>query len=415
MAKRQPGFEDVLKWALPFGPINGPAYEGLLPAWIKRAQTLFAGQNSQEYVRAYQLIHTTELHNAKRDGREMPSESTIKRMTDDYSKMRVVANLIMPYSPRFDSPYRLYLDKYREYQRSYPGLGEADAKFLQDYPEFFDFAVSLSSNKTGALATQGTYANTKKYGDLVSSVYKDDPSLVGLITNNPTGNDFSQAVYDWQYSTSVGPGTADTFRGNANAQDAEKQNQVKLGWIKYRNVMNQIDADLKNRNLKTVEDKGAEDLKMIKGLTVMALKMQRDDKGNPVLDSGGQPVITPWFQDYSDLDGTKTIRIVSGMNKILNDPKFVKDQTDAKGNLNRTWASVSMYLQLRQQLSNELASRPVKSLRAKANVDIAAVYDITVGKLKDDIGFSDIYDRYFTQDQVYYKSISEAAAQGAKK
>ncbi len=415
LAKRQPGFEDVLKWALPFGPINGPAYEGLLPAWIKRAQTLFAGQNSQEYVRAYQLIHTTELHNAKKDGREMPSESTIKRMTDDYYKMRVVANLIMPYSPRFDSPYRLYLDKYREYQRSYPGLGEADAKFLQDYPEFFDFAVSLSSNKTGALATQGTYANTKKYGDLVSSVYKDDPSLVGLITNNPTGNDFSQAVYDWQYSTSVGPGTADTFRGNANAQDAEKQNQVKLGWIKYRNVMNQIDADLKNRNLKTVEDKGAEDLKMIKGLTVMALKMQRDDKGNPVLDSGGQPVITPWFQDYSDLDGTKTIRIVSGMNKILNDPKFVKDQTDAKGNLNRTWASVSMYLQLRQQLSNELASRPVKSLRAKANVDIAAVYDITVGKLKDDIGFSDIYDRYFTQDQVYYKSISEAAAQGAKK
>lgn len=415
LAKRQPAFEDCLKWALPFGPISGPAYEGLLPAWVKRAQTLFAGQDSQEYVRTYQLIHTTELHNAKANGQPMPSESTIKHMTDDFYKMRIVANLVMPYSPKFDSPYRLYLDKYREYQRTYTGLGEADAMFLKDYPEFFDFAVSLSSNKTGALASQGTYANTKRYGDLVSSVYKDEPSLVGLITNNPTGNDFSQAVYDWQYATPVGPGTGDTFRTNANAQDAEKQNQVKLGWIKYRNVMNQIDAELANRGLSAINQKGAEDLNAIKQVVIRSLSYEKDAQGQPVLDANGQPSITPWFENYRDLDGTKTLRVITGLNKIVNDPKFLKDHTDAKGNLNKTWASVSTYLQLRQQLSNELASRPVKSLTAKANADINAVYEMIVKKLKDgNIGFGDIYDRYLSQDQIYYKNISDVALQGAQ-
>ena len=415
LAKRQPVFEDCLKWALPFGPVNGPAYEGLLPAWVKRAQTLFAGQDSQEYVRAYQLIHTTEMHNAKADGKPMPSEATIKRMTDDYYKMRIVANLIMPYSPKFDSPYRLYLDKYREYQRTYTGLGEADAKFLQDYPDFFDFAVSLSSNKTGALASQGTYANIKKYGDLVASVYKDDPALVGLITNNPTGNNFSQAVYDWQYSTKVGPGLADNFRGNASAADAEKQNQIKLGWIKYRNVMNQIDAELANRKISFITQKGAEDLNIIKQLTIRALSYQKDAQGKPILDAGGQPTITPWFENYRDLDGTKVLRVITGLNKIVNDPKFLKGNTDAQGNLNKTWASVATYLQIRQQLSNELASRPVKTMSAKANADVNAVYELAVKKLKEgNIGFGDIYDRYLSQDQVYYKNISEAALQGAQ-
>jgi hypothetical protein len=414
LAKRQPEFEDALKWALPYGPINGPLYEGLLPAWVKRAQTLALGQNSQEYVRTYQLIHTTELHKAKAAGQEMPSEKTIKRMTDDYYKMRIVANLIMPYSPKFDSPYRLYLDKYREYQRKFTGLGEADSMFLQDYPEFFDFAVSLSSNKTGALASQGTYANTKKYGDLVSSVYKDEPSLVGLITNNPGSNDFSQAVYDWQYANTVGPGTGDTFRGNANAQDAEKQNQIKLGWIKYRNIMNQIDADLKNRGLESITDKGAEDLQVIKQLTVEALSIQKDDNNNPILDSNGNPKITAWLEDYKSLDGTRTLRIVSGLNKIVNDPKFLKDHTEPNGKLNPTWNAVAMYLQIRKQLSDELAKRPIKSLSAGPNTDISVIYDLAVKELrKGNIGFADIYDRYLSQDQVYYKNISEAGLKGA--
>ena len=65
----------------------------------------------------------------------------IMDMTKDYYRMRTYANLIMPFAPRFDTPYQYYLDKSREYKRIY-GL-DADAKFLNDYPEYFSFSASL--------------------------------------------------------------------------------------------------------------------------------------------------------------------------------------------------------------------------------------------------------------------------------
>ena len=410
LVKTAPQFEDVLKWALPFGPTKGSAVTGLMPAWLKRAQTLVQGQSSQEYVRTYQLIHTTELHLARDQGKPMPSDAEIKRKTDDYYKMRIAANLILPYSPKFDSPYRLYLDKYRQYQQTY-GIN-ADTQYLKDFgPSLFDFATSLSSNKAGATATQATYQATNKYRSLVTSVFQDDPSLVGLITNNPAGGNFSQAVYDWQYNTPVGPGTGETFRSSTNAVDAEKQNQVKLGWIQYRNVMNQIDAVLQKRGLMSVTQKGAEDLKVIKQAVVDTLAYQHDNNGNPVLDKGGQPVVTPWYEAYLDPQGSKTFKVISGLNKIV-DPNesFWKDNQN-----NPTWKSVKTYLQVRTQLSNILSQRKVKTLTAKANADVSALYEAVVGQLKqDDIGFADLYDRYLSQDQVYYKYISDAAAnQGA--
>jgi hypothetical protein len=39
------------------------------------------------------------------------------------------------------------IDKSKEYKRIY-GVN-ADAKFLNDYPEYFDFSASLSKNPTG--------------------------------------------------------------------------------------------------------------------------------------------------------------------------------------------------------------------------------------------------------------------------
>jgi hypothetical protein len=380
-----------------------------MPAWMKRAQTLFMGQNSKEYVRTYQLIHTTEMHLAQEQGKPYPTDAKIKQMTDDYYKMRIAANLILPYSPKFDSPYRLYLDKYRQYQQTY-GMN-ADTQYLKDFgPTFFDFATSLSSNKTGEAATQDAYQASNKYKGLVNSVFQDDPSLVGLITNNPAGGTFSQAVYDWQYSTPVGPGTAETFRSNANAIDAEKQNKVKLGWIQYRNVMNQIDAVLQKRGLISVNQSGAQDLKAIKQAMVDTLAYEHDAQGNPVLDKGGQPVVTPWYEAYLDPQGSKTFKVISGLNKIVAaDSPFWQDHKD-----NTTWKSVKTYLQVRNQLSNVLAKRQVKTITANANADVYALYEAVVGQLKqEDIGFGDIYDRYLSQDQVYYKYISDVAAKGA--
>jgi hypothetical protein len=70
------------------------------------------------------LIYNTEELRAKRNGRPPVSPEKILEMTKDYWNLRVAANLIMPFAPRFSTPYKFYLDKSREYDRVY-GINSA--------------------------------------------------------------------------------------------------------------------------------------------------------------------------------------------------------------------------------------------------------------------------------------------------
>ena len=135
VVKRQPGLEESFKWALPFGP-SKDALSGFLPTWFQKLQTRYAGQSDPQFARTYQLIFETEQQKARKTGAGPVSPKKIMDMTKDYWNMRTAANLIMPFAPQFNSPYKFYLDKAREYRRLY-GIN-ADAKFLDDFEEFFE-------------------------------------------------------------------------------------------------------------------------------------------------------------------------------------------------------------------------------------------------------------------------------------
>jgi hypothetical protein len=87
----------------------------------------------------------------------------------------------------------------------------------------------------------------------------------------------------------------------------------------------------------------------------------------------------------------------------LSDEKFV-----ATNKNNPTWKSVSAYLDLRKAIASELSKRDVKSIGAKANMDLRMIYDGTVNKLKQDdkLGFAYVYDRFLSQDLVYDKYLT---------
>jgi len=388
IVKRQPTLEASFKWALPYGPSRG-LLTGFMPAWVKRAQTEVAGQSSPEYARNYQLIWNTEAKRLQNEGKPVPAnfENKIQKMTDDYYNMRIAANLILPFSPKFDSPYRLWMDKYRELKRTDPR--NADAIFLRDHPEFFEFADSLSQNKTGVQSSPDAIKVLQQNKDLVSQLYKIEPALVGLVANNPTGYNFSQASYDWLYNTKVSAAGPDTFLGSQSPIDAQKKNEAKKGWIQYRNVMDKIDAELQKRNIKSVNDTGAEDLKFAKQVTIDALSKNPDGTASS------------WYNDYTDTDGSKVNRVVQGLTKIVTDENFKKI-----ADKNSTWKNVGVYLDIRKQLANELARRDVHTFTANANQDLVFAYNIVVDQLKKDTGFSDIYNRFLTQDQIYDKYLT---------
>ena len=401
LTKDQPTVQESIKGMFPYGiPKNlGSAF---LPPWLQRQITANAELEDPQFARSYQLIWKTEQQNAKRDGRPAVKPEKIMDMTKDYWRMRTFASLIMPFAPRFDSPYQYYLNKSREYKRIY-GL-DADAKFLQDYPEYFSFSASLSKNPTGVQSSTVAAENTKKYSGLISELSNINPRLIGLVTNDPTGYDFSQAAYNFLFRKKVSPSSEDKFLSSLSPQESQKQNEAEKGWIQYNKLSDAIDNELQKRGLSSTQQKGAEDLKFIKQSFITKLAIQTDADGKPVFNNTtGQYEQTAWYDDYLDSDGSKTNKVIVGLGKILEDQTFMKDNKN-----NPTWKSVSAYLDIRKAISRELLRRDVKSIDAKANIDLKFIYDGMVNKLKQDdkLGFAYLYDRFLSQDLITDKYLT---------
>ena len=401
LIKKQPSLEESFKWALPFGPTKD-AVSGFLPTWFQKLQTRIGSQDDPQFARTYQLIWKTEQQNAKRDGLPPVDPNKILRMTKDYWNMRTFASLVMPFAPRFDSPYKFYLDKSREYKRIY-GI-DADAKFLQDYPEFFAFSASLSKNPSGVQSSVAAVDNIKKYGGLIGELNKIEPKLIGLVANDPSGYDFSQASYDYLYGKRISPDSPEKFLSSQSPAESQRRVEANKGWIQYNRLSDAIDNELQKRGLSSTQQKGAEDLKYIKEQTIFKLSVQTDADGKPIFDeTTGTYARTAWSDDYLDSDGSKTNRVIAGLGLILNNEKFMKTNAD-----NPTWKSVSAYLDIRKAIAKELLKRDVRSIDAKANVDLKFIYDGMVNKLKQDdkLGFSYLYDRFLSQDLIVDKYLT---------
>lgn len=401
VTKNQPDTRETLKWLFPYGYPKDAA-SGFLPAWVQRLQTRQAGQDDPQFARSYQLIWNTEQMRAKRNGRPPVSPDKVLKMTKDYWNLRVAANLIMPFAPRFDSPYKFYLDKSREYKRVY-GV-DADAKFLDDFPEFFSFTSSLSKNPTGVQSSIAATNNIKKYDKLIGEVVNIDPKLVGLIVNDPSGYEFSQSAYDYLYKKRVSADAPDRFLSSQSPAEAQKKTDAEKGWIQYNRFMDVIDNEMARRGLTSIQQSGAEDLKVIKDAFISKLAVQTDAEGKPIFnEKTGEYERTAWYDDYLDSDGSKTNRVIAGLGKILTNPEFVENNRN-----NTTWKSVDRYLQFRKVIAQQLLMREAKSIEAKSNVDLKIIFDGFVNKLKEDdkLGFAYIHDRFLSQDLVRDKQLT---------
>ena len=410
IAKNKPELEDSLKWAFPYG-LPKDWKSGFLPTALQRYQTRSAELEDSQFSKTYLLIWMTEQQNAKKEGRKPVSPQKIMDYTKSYWNMRIFANLIMPFSPRFESPYKYYMDKTREYNRLY-GVNSA-AKFLADYPEFFEFTTSLSKNPTGVQYSVAAVNSIKENAGLVSELAKIEPKLISTVTNDFQGYEFSQAAYNYLYRKPISPDAPDKFLSSQSPAEAMKKTEAEKGWIKYNALMDYIDNELVDRGLTSIAQKGAEDLDFLRTAVITKLSRKTDAEGNPILNPvTGQYEQTAWSDDYLDSDGSKTNRVILGLGKILQDEKFMK-----KNGNNATWNSVSAYMVIRQMIAESLMKRQYKTLNAKANQDLKFTYDAIVNKLKNDdkLGFAYIYDRFLSQDLIYDKYLTPVATPEGKK
>jgi hypothetical protein len=388
--KLKPELEEVVSFAFPYGP--DASLNQFLPTWGRNLLKGVQGLNNDYYAKTYQLIWLTEQQKSQELNRPYLTDAEIKDKTDAFYKMRVAANLILPFAPQFESPYRLYMDKWREYSRTY-GLA-ADAKFLEDFPEYFEFATSLSKNPTGSQATMDDVQNAKRYNRLISDVVGDNSYLVGLITKGSGAAKFNPTAYWWQSETAIAPGTPETYRSKQDPKEAQMQNAAREGWAKYRRAMVILDAHLEKRGLTSFQQSGAEDLAYAKQQVIQQLATNvNPETGEPT----GE--VSAWYQDYRDVDGTKSAKTISGFRKIISDDTFMKDNGD-----DPTWKSVALYMKIRDSIASSLSARPSSNIDAKQNQDLRMVLDYYINQLKaGDLEFANIYDRFLSQDRIYDK------------
>jgi hypothetical protein len=405
LTKEKPNIRESLKWLFPYGYPKDIA-SGFLPAWTRRLQTRIDGLDDPQFEKSYKLIYDTEQANAKRNGLPPVPSEKILRMTKDYWNMRTAANLIMPFSPRFETPYKFYLDKSREYDRVY-GLDSA-AKFFADFPEFFDFSASLSKNPTGVQSSIAATKNINKYESLIGEVSKIEPKLVGLIVNDPSGYEFSQSAYDYLYKKRISSDAPDRFLSSQSPAEAQKKTDAEKGWIQYNQFMDLVDNEMIRRGITSIQQKGAEDLAIIKNSFINKLAVQTDAEGKPIFNKKtGEYERTAWYDDYLDSDGSKTNRIIAGLGKIITNPTFLENNKN-----NTTWKSIDRYLEFRKIIAKELLGREARSIEAKSNADLKIIYDGVVNKLKQDdkLGFSYVYERFLSQDLVVDKQLTPKGA-----
>ena len=385
LVKAKPDLEDIFTSSvlpvLPFGTQEGVLRQLLPPAAQKLASV--AGQD-ELWSRTFNTVYRYELIKYNLGEREkMPSLEEVSKLTNDFYKVRILSNLVMPFAAQYDSPLSFYSQQFRKLQDVYGR--DAEVLFLEMYPEMGPALVSASFNPTGAQASQKAFSNIKKYSDLVSQIGQTSPEMIGFLVNDPDGKyDFSEAVYAWQYGNAPVPGSTDKFRERRDPAQLKRDANIKVGWIEFRKNMNLLDSQLQAQGYQSYTESGAEELQALKQLMIADLSQRNSD----------------WQADYLNVDRGKWIYRMQAMRSMLSNPNWMADN----GN-RQVVQAMAVYLQARGQVARELETRKAygapSTLAAKDNADLDGYWNSVIYQLKTGSPeFEDFFNRFLQNDPV---------------
>ena len=390
--KDKPEAEKALS---PFFPAGQPqsAADIFMPSVLRRLKTAYG--NDGLYVRTFNQMLRYETYNYNTGKRtDAPTMEEVADKTRKFFLLRALQSVTLPVSvsPELD----FYAQQYRQFQNMYPPhqdpatkkmvYGEADAKFLQQYPDFFTATISLSKNAGGLEPSIGTVQNLKKFSNLMSVAQaQGDPELMGFLANDGDGKyTFSQAAYQWMYSHGSVPGAANAYLQNRNPAELVRDSNIKQGWTEYQTLASQIDSYKISNNIVSNTDPLMKNMNAAKKIWVEQMKTNNPD----------------WYAAYISPDRGKYMRRAAVLEQAVNDPKWMKQ------NGNRPVVkNVALYLDYRKQLANVLATRKAAGgsadIGANSNADVAYVLDKVRTQLSaENVEFGDFINRYFPNDPV---------------
>lgn len=390
LSKQAPQLEKDLEILLgPGGVQSGGTTDMLLSGWQRRLRQSL-NEDSTIWQNTYNNIAKVEFTKFQTGERETaPDPEELIKRTRGLLAARVAFSATLPYSPQQTDEFSLFRDEYRRLLEENGGnVQKAEAEFYDRYGDdyFMVGVVSLSQNNTGAQPTLAAFRNSNEYASLIADVVGDDPKLVGLLVNDPSDQEFSNATYRWQYNRPVAPGSQLDWRSSRSGDDVKAEGERRLGWLKWNRLQEEIRLELENRGLTSTRQKEAEDLRAAEGYWRDRLQQE----------------LPGWRDDYKSFDGSKSARRIEGLRKILSNEAFARANGDDPV-WKSTAAMVQLYGEIQQELRNRRAADPLwpSTLESEDNADLEQAWDWWTSKLTlESPEFADVYDQYFSAIKV---------------
>ena len=380
LLKGRPELEEAFAPLFPAGQ-PASALDLFAPAALRRLKTMWT--QDELYVRTFNQMLRYETYNYNAGKRDEPTLQEITDKTNKFFLLRALTSISAPFAiaPEMD----FYQRAFRQFQEQY-GPGEAEAKFLEMYPDYFEATVSLSKTPGGLEANTQTVRNLKKYRNLMAAAEaSDNPELIGFLANDFDGQyTFSQAAYQWQYRQGAYPGSKNTYRQNRNPAELVRDANVKRGWTEFGRIMDGIDAFKIQNGITSDRDPRLANHLEAKRLWVQATADVNFD----------------WYSEYISPDRGKYERRARVLETALQDKAWMT----ANGN-RPVVKSLAVYLDIRKKIAAVLEQRDrlggSGSLEAKSNADVADVFSaIKTQLVAESPEFGEFFNRYFLNDSV---------------
>lgn len=382
----------IMNSVIPFGKAPDNPWKLLLPAAGQKFSSLQSGLDDSTYARSVASAMKTLRYEWESNGSvgKQPNFQDAIGLANKLWKIRIAANLSLPFTFTFRAEWQPIMDDYRAALLD-PKVGKTkvDDYILDKYGDLgYIVTAPTSKNKTNLNPTIGAVVNEKKYRGLLGEMDKlNVPGLVGFIANFGNNSDkYSDAAANYFRNKNVRPGGEIKYTESRATEDIITDREESLGWNYYEKFTKQRDALLTKYGIKDINSTAAQQM----GLTA---------KWKSAVDSIKE-YLPSWAEAYDNSVGdfTKTKRYVKGLIKTLGDEKWMKEYGD-----NPTMLAVQDYVLNRDYVANQLAQRKkylgTAGLTDPSNADLKEKWDDYILKLKlYDTGFSDLYTRYLEND-----------------
>lgn len=379
--RNRPELEEAFR---PFFPAGMPqsATDLFAPAAFRRLRSMWS--QDELYVRTFNQMLRYEAYNYNAGRRtDEPTLAEITDKTNKFFMLRAFSSITMPFaiSPEMD----FYQQTYRQFLNQY-GPGEAEAKFLEMYPDYFEATVSLSKSPGSLEANMDTVRNLKKFRGLMAEAEaSDNPELIGFLANDFDGQyTFSQAAYQWQYRQGAYPGSKNTYRQNRSPEELLRDANIKRGWTQFNSLMGQINT-YKIQN--GIVDDNDSRMDIINNAKKLWVSLQAEENFD-------------WYSEYISPDRGKYERRALVLKKALADKAWMAQNGDRA-----VIKAMATYLDVRDQMAVILKERDALGgsamLSANSNRDLVYVFDqIKQQLIAESPEFEQFLNRYFINDTV---------------